>query len=184
MNANEGCRNTKSANNSASLQDCLEKKPRPRRRTNSVGKVDMPNDKTYWARVNRYRRNVKTFGKYPKEVPRGVAKLPNLGKQPEKEPIEKELPYCPPPAKATQSSPKRSKPPLQVGTRGFVSDAEHVFRHWCDRLLDEEGKCEYCGTSKNLTCVPHPGVSMDIASMETICVICPDCIQDNLILLR
>ena len=139
----------------------------------------MPNDKAYWARVNSYRRNVKTFGKYPKEVPLGVAKIPVLGKQPEKEPIEKELPYNPP-AKATQTSPKRSNRQLSVGTRFFVSNAEHVFRHYCDRVLDEQDKCDYCDCKENLTCVPHPGVTMADAIMGTISVMCPDCVQDYL----
>lgn len=142
----------------------------------------MPNDKTYWAQVNRARRNVKCHGKWKKEVPRGVAKLPNLGPSAERPEKELELPYCLTPAKAPQIALNRSKRQLQVGTRGFISDAEWRFRHWCDRVLDE-GKCDYCESRENLTAVPHPSTSMEDATIETICVICPDCIQDNMFLL-
>lgn len=135
-------------------------------------------DENYWSQVNRERRNVQCVSAYPKEVPLGVAKLPNLGKQPEKEPIEKELPYCPP-ARNNQPSVKRSKRQLRVGTRGKVSDAEWRYRHWSDRVLDETyDGCEYCGSKDSLTAVPLPGVSPADATMETLCVMCPQCIQD------
>ena len=140
----------------------------------------MPNDRAYWGKVHSYRRNVKTFGKYPKEVPRGVAKLPNLGKQPEKEPIEKELPYCPP-AKAPQPSPERFKRQLRVGTRYDVSNSEWCYRHWFERVLDETPNgCEYCGSKENLTAVAFPGITMEDATMATMCVMCQDCIIDYL----
>ena len=138
-------------------------------------------DEKYWSQVNRARRNVQCVSAYPKEIPLGVAKLPNLGPVVEKLEIEPELPYFPvnKPVKALPPSPKRSKRQLRVGTRGFVSDAEWRFRHWSDRVLDETRTgCEYCQSRKNLTAVPLPGVSPADATMETLCVICPSCIQD------
>ena len=39
--ANERGRNTRIANNSESLKDCLEKKLNTRRKTNSAGKVEL-----------------------------------------------------------------------------------------------------------------------------------------------
>lgn len=141
----------------------------------------MENDKQYWAQVNRARRNVRTFGRYPKEIPIGVAKLPNLGPIAEKPEVEPDLPYCPPPVKAIHPAPKRTSQPLKVGKRGFVSNAEWRYRHWCDRVVDEAPNgCEYCGSQENLTAVAHPGVELGVSTMETLCAMCVDCIMDHL----
>lgn len=139
----------------------------------------MPNDKAYWSQVNRARRNVRCHSKWPKEIPKGVAKIPNLIPSADHTEKEPELQYCPEPVKASQHAPDRSKRQLRVGTRGFVCDAEWRFRHWCDRVLDEQDACEYCGSKENLTVVPNPGTKLEDATMERLCSMCPECIQDQ-----
>jgi hypothetical protein len=136
-------------------------------------------EKAEYKQRSKHRRNGKTFG-HKKEIPRGVAKLPNLGPIVEKPEVEPELPYCPPQVKAIQPAPRQFNQPVRAGKRGFVSDAEWRYRHWCDRVLDEDGQCEYCESRNNLTAVAHPGVGLDVATMESLCVICADCIMDHL----
>lgn len=69
---------------------------------------------------------------------------------------------------------------LKIGIKYDVSNAEWRYRHWCDRVLDEQGGCEYCETKLNLTAVVIPGIAMNNATMKTICVICSDCLQDHI----
>ena len=44
----------------------------------------------------------------------------------------------------------------------------------------EQDNCDYCDCKENLTAVPHPGTSMEDATMATMCVMCVECVIDYL----
>lgn len=75
---------------------------------------------------------------------------------------------------------KNKRKILKIGTEYIVSNAEWRYRHWCDRVLDERGTCEYCATELNLVAVAIPGITMNNATLKTLCVTCSDCIQDHI----